>query len=115
MPTAEIKRHWDRVGSLRCLITGKPAPTLHHCRGGSMVPIIGLKSLSQKTSDWLVIPLDEIMHTGALGIDSGMGVKTWEEKFGQQVLLLDQLCWVLGYNVWERAGIDRPATMRRTV
>ena len=74
----EIRDHWNRVGELSCLITGRPNPTLHHAKSGSMTQIIGLHGLSLKVSDWLVIPLDALMHTGALGIDSGMGVLSWE-------------------------------------
>ena len=73
-----------------------------------MTQIIGLHGLSLKVSDWLVIPLDALMHTGALGIDGGMGVLSWENCYGSQVQHLDRVCVLLGYNVWTRAGINRP-------
>lgn len=63
--------------------------------------------MGKKTSDWLVIPLDWMMHTGNLGIDGSMGVWTWEERYGRQVDHLDDVCRQLGYNVWEKAGIER--------
>lgn len=107
MATAEIKRHWDRVAQLRCVITRAPNPTLHHCKSGSMTAISGLKSANQKPSDWLVIPLDFEFHNGRFGIDSGMGVKTWETRYGSQADHLDWVSRQLGYNVWYRAGIDR--------
>jgi hypothetical protein len=106
MPSAEIKRHWTRVAELGCIITGRPEPTLHHCKSGSMVPLIGLKSQNQKTSDWLVLPLAFEYHVGDKGIDV-IGVQTWEGRYGTQVDLLDRLSYLLGYNVWAKAGIDR--------
>lgn len=111
MPTAEVKRHWDRVGQLRCLITHRPGPTLHHCSGGSMTAIQGLTGVALKASDWLVIPLAEIMHTGALGIDGSMGVETWEGYYGSQVEHLDEVSRLLKYNVWLKAGINREVTL----
>ena len=107
MPSAEIKRHWDRVAELGCIITHRPNPTLHHCHGGSMTQIIGLKGGGLKTNDWLVIPLDAEYHTGDKGIDSAMGLRTWESRYGIQADLLDRLSCRLGYNVWIRAGINR--------
>lgn len=107
MATAEIKRHWGRVAKIRCIIRNSPNPTMHHCKSGSMTEIIGLKGVGMKTSDWLVLPLAWDLHLGAEGIDSGMGVLTWEAKYGTQVSHLDNLCHLLDYNVWEKAGINR--------
>ena len=112
MPTAEIRRHWTRVAELRCIITHRPSPTLHHCFGGSMTPIIGLKGGGLKTSDWFVIPLDAEYHTGDKGIHV-IGVKTWEKRYGTQVELLNRLSHMLGYNVWIKEGIDRAAQEKR--
>lgn len=106
-PTAEIKRHWSRVAEAKCIIRNSPQPTLHHCRSGSMTEIIGIRGASLKSSDWLVIPLTWDLHLGKEGIDSGMGVLTWEKEYGTQVSHLDKLCHLLGYNVWEKAGINR--------
>jgi len=111
MPTAEIKRHWDKVGQMCCLITNRPGPTLHHCTGGSMTEIIGLTGVALKVSDWLVIPLDALMHTGNQGIDGSMGVETWEERFGKQAHHLDEVSRKIGYNVWLKAGINREVTL----
>ena len=106
MPSAELKRHWDRVAELGCIITHRPTPTLHHCMSGSMVPIIGLKSQNQRTSDWFVLPLDIEYHVGDSGIHT-IGVRTWEKRYGTQVELLNQLSRMLGYNVWIKDGLDR--------
>lgn len=102
----EIKDHWSRVADLGCLISGRPYPTIHHCKGGSLRGIVQ-KGMGQKTSDWLVIPLDWEFHIGDHGIDSRMGVIAWERSFGTQVEHLDEVCRRLGYDVWGKAGIDR--------
>lgn len=103
---AEIKRHWERLAAMGCLISGC-TPTLHHCHGGSLRQLGIHKGLGQKTSDWLVIPLAARYHVGDLGIDGALGVMEWEHRFGSQVGHLDDVCRELGVNVWKKAGIDR--------
>lgn len=113
MANAEIKRHWDRVAGLDCIVTRQPYPTIHHCKGGSMLLIETLQhpGWAQKQNDYLVIPLAAILHTGDFGIDNGMGpfksVEAWERKFGTQVEHLDEVCRRLGYNCWKKAGVNR--------
>ena len=114
MATAEIKRHWDLVAQIGCLISWSDiGVTLHHVHGGSMLEIEGFNSpgWAQKANDWLVIPINEKFHTGDHGIDNGMGkyksVTEWEAAFSTQVEFLDQVCRQLGYNVWQKAGINR--------
>lgn len=51
-----------RVAALGCLICGQPA-SLHHVREG--------QGLSQRASDWLVMPLCREHHQGNAGIHSG--------------------------------------------
>jgi len=106
--TAEIKRHWRRVSELGCLVTRRPEPTIHHCHGGSMLTVPGFVNpgMRQKSSDWLVIPLTMELHTGNKGIDV-IGVKTWENQYFNQVILLDEVCRRIGVNVWAMAGIKR--------
>lgn len=106
---SEIRHHWQRVRDLGCILTSTPDPTLHHCKGGSMRPFVQ-KGMGQKTSDWLVIPIAWPYHTGVFGIDSGqpsLTVDVWEELFGSQVELLDEVSRRIGVNVWEKAGINR--------
>jgi hypothetical protein len=65
---------------------------------------------SQKTSDWLVIPLHPHYHTGDEGIDKGsprLTVPDWEQLYGRQVDHLDEVCRLLGVDVWELAGVRR--------
>lgn len=108
---ADVRAHWDKVGILPCCLSWRRPVTLHHCHGGSMIDVLGSchRSLNQKTSDWLVIPLAAEFHStgGPYAIDGPMGVVEWERRFGTQVDYLDGLCKALGYNVWKRAGIER--------
>lgn len=109
----ELNQHWDRLRQHGCIITRRPAPTIHHCHGGSMLKVPGFinPGMGQKSNDWLVIPLDMEFHTGANGIDTGQGrfksVTEWEEAFGYQAHYLDLICELFGVNVWHRAGILR--------
>lgn len=108
-PTAEIKRHWDRLANeIGCVISGQTPATIHHCHGGSMKARGVHSGMSQKTSDWLVIPLAAEFHTGNRGIDNGMGiykgVKAWEKEFGDQAKFLDVLSQQIDINVWAMAG-----------
>lgn len=106
-PSKEIRDHWDRVASLGCIITGRPEPTLHHCHSGSIAELGIYRGISQKPNDYLVIPLMWELHTGNYGIDSGMGVFTWEKRFGRQVDFLDQVSVLLNVNVWRKSGVQR--------
>jgi len=104
--SAEIKRHWDRVAALGCIITGRPA-TIAHCHGGSMKDCGLHVGVAQKQSDWLVIPLSKELHQGQYGLDTwGDGVRAWESYWGKtQIELLQEVSARLGYDVFERAGV----------
>jgi hypothetical protein len=100
-----IRNYWDIVGSMRCLITDSPIITLHHCHGGSMngIGMRGKRGLSQKPSDWLVIPIAAEYHFGAKGIDTGhMTVEEWEKKYGTQYEMINELIRLTGINVWSK-------------
>ena len=58
-----------------------------------------------KASDWLQIPITARVHVGDEGIDYGIGVATWEERHGTQVEMLKKVSRVVGYNVFEMAGL----------
>ena len=62
--------------------------------------------VGRKPSDFLVIPLCPDLHTGDRGIHI-IGVKTWEDRFRPQILLLDWVNDLLPYDLWELAGIER--------
>lgn len=101
------KQHWDAVGQLRCVVSNRPNPTIHHCHSGSMKELGGmLRGGGQKVSDFLVIPLHADFHTGSRGIDTGLGVKAWEECFGRQLDHLATVCRLVGYDVFQLAGLE---------
>lgn len=78
----------DRVSGLGCIICGMPSE-IHHVRLGS--------GLGRKTPDTLAIPLCARHHrTGGLGEAFHAGRRTWEEKFGSQVDLLEETYRRLG-------------------
>lgn len=113
-PTAEERRHWHEVREAGCILTQLPNPTIHHCHGGSMLPYVR-KGIGLKTSNWLVLPLDAPFHCfGEFAIDGAFGVKKWEATFGSQLYWLLELRKMLGYNFFERAGIDMPADFTTT-
>lgn len=61
--------------------------------------------VAQKQNPWLQIPLDVRYHVGNFGIDSGVGVLTWEGTFGTQ---MEHLEWVndqVDYDIWEQAKV----------
>lgn len=105
MRSKDIRQHWNRIGQLPCAVTRRCEVTLHHAHGGSLreeYPSLS-RGKGQKPSDWLVIPLHAELHTGQHGIDTGIGVQTWESIWGRQV---DMLQWVsdqVGYDVIRRA------------
>lgn len=102
MASSEIKKHWSNVHELGCIITGNPECELHHAMSGSMSDYGISKGMGQKTNDYLIIPLIPELHRGAYGIHSG--VKSWELKYGSQIYLLNRLCSMVGYDVFEKAG-----------
>jgi len=106
-----ITEHHKRVRALRCVVSDDPSVQLHHCKGGSMVELLGAAGnpgVGKKVSDWLVIPLNWRYHTGDFGIDNGQGPykdkAAWEAAFGTQVGHLVQVSLALGYDVFHRAG-----------
>lgn len=114
--TAAQKRHWDAVAAMGCIITGGPA-TIHHCHGGSMKDRGVHRGAGMKTSNWLVIPLAERLHTGPGGIDGfpRPSVEEWEAKHGRQADLLDEVARRLGVDVWAFAASEEKPTPRAAI
>jgi hypothetical protein len=101
-----IKQHWHNVAELGCIVSGAPSPTLHHVHGGSVTQELGFDwqpGMAQKQNHFLVIPLAARLHTGNEGIDSGMGVQSWELLYGTQMDHLRAVSEALGYDVLELA------------
>lgn len=104
--TIEVYDHWDRVASLQCIISAQPAEVAH-CHGGSISDILGKEfrpGVAQKQNHWLVLPLSPRLHRGQYGLDAN--VRLFEEAYGKQVHLLEELSHRLGYCVFEKAGIN---------
>lgn len=99
-----IAAHLQAVASLPCAVTGRTGVTLHHCHGGSMSQNGIHRGVSQRPSDWLVIPIVLELHVGPEGIDGSKGVESWEREHGPQFEHLKKLSQRLGYNVFELAG-----------
>lgn len=109
-PSAEILRHWNYLSNdFGCVVTGETPATIHHCHGGSMKARGVFTGMAQKTSDWLVIPLAAMLHTGDWGIDNGMGkfkgVVAWEKQFGKQADYLDIICQRISVDLWKKAQL----------
>ena len=71
VPLVDEKRHMDRVAALGCLLCGQPAQ-LHHVREG--------QGMSQRASNFLVVPLCEPHHTGSAGLH-GLGSRGFERRY----------------------------------
>ena len=103
------KEHKTNIGRLDCVISGRPNPTIHHAQGPSVkarLVTLGFdpsKSMSMRgNGEALIIPLDAEFHTQpGNGIDMGIGRATWEEKFGAQADLIDEVSSLVGYDLWQ--------------
>jgi hypothetical protein len=105
--SSELKKHWETVGDMACIVSGAVGVTLHHCHGGSMKDIGVMPGMAQKSNDWLVLPLAAQYHCiGSEGIDAGKGVLTWEGEYGSQVMMLAKVWEKTGVNIFEKAGCD---------
>jgi len=75
-----IKQYKNKVASLGCIISGQPAE-LHHPRF--------TQGMSQRASDWLVIPLSKYHHrTGPFGQAVHNGQHIFELNYGKEADLL---------------------------
>lgn len=52
------------------------------------------------SSEALVLPIAAKYHVGDAGIDYGVGVLTWEDRYGPQAAHLDDVGALLGYDLW---------------
>lgn len=96
-----IVEYIDWLREQPCLVSGLWPVTLHHIVGGSTQERLGVRGNS-KHSDWLQIPLHYDYHQGKFGIHT-IGVKEWEDRYGRQVDMIDKLCQVSGFDLWELA------------
>ena len=108
-----ITVHEKNLRQMSCVISCRKPVTLHHCKSGSMNdlgPEYPNPGRSQKQNPFLQIPLHAKYHIGDYGIDSGMGVETWEDAFGSQLDFLHETNGQLIYDIWEQAVLWRNKT-----
>jgi hypothetical protein len=81
-PTKAEKAHMDRVARLGCIVCGCPAE-VHHITTG-----VGM---GQRASHYDTISLCARHHrTGGPGVAIHAGKRTWEQRFGTELELLDR-------------------------
>jgi len=84
MAKSKAKAHMGRVADVGCIVCWEqlaqyvPA-MVHHIRDGA--------GLSQRSSDWLTLPLCHNHHQGYDGIHS-IGTRAWEGRYGTELSLL---------------------------
>jgi len=101
-----IKKHWDMVAALGCIITNQPAE-IAHCHGGSISLELGplfRPGIAERQNHWLVLPLNPALHRGQFGLDTS-SVEEWELAYGLQTTLLEEVSHRLGYCVFRRAKV----------
>jgi len=109
--TAAIKRFWNRVVGLGCLVHG------HGCEP-EICHVIGKPSVTERTKepkprgkklprhDWLVIPLCPALHR--LDNDSlDLNAKAFEAEHGPVADMVDRIAARLGVPVWDLANKGR--------
>lgn len=110
MSTAAVRRHWQRVAAMGCIVCGGPAE-IAHCHGGSVrdkmqEPKARGKKLDRYNN--LVLPLCPFHHRlGGPGYALDSNVLLWERVFGSQVSHIDRLCNLLGVDLWAKANEGR--------
>lgn len=113
----ELRAHWNAVAAMGCLVTRSTWNiTLHHAHGGSLLDRGFRRTFGRKTSDWLVIPIVMLIHTGPGGIDGPPPrptVEEWEAKFRSQAEMLDEIVMRLGVDVWAKARAEEKGMVQR--
>lgn len=87
--TEAEKTHLNRVAQLGCIVCnnlmmGRTPAEIHHLRDG--------QGVSQRSNHFRVIPLCPTHHrTGGYGVAFHAGEKAFEEKYGTELELLEQV------------------------
>lgn len=101
------REHLSRVASLGCIVCcnlgyGETPAEIHHCSSGT--------GFSVRADNYHVIPLCHTHHrTGGHGIAIHAGRQTWEQCFGTELKLLNQVNVELGLVVTNRVGENNDA------
>lgn len=95
--------HNRALRRLRCVVSNTDQQIeLHHCHGGSML-YAWPTGMSQKSNDFLQIPLTFKYHRGQFDPEH-IGMARWEELFGAQLDHLHTVSELLGYDVLHLAA-----------
>lgn len=106
----KLKDYWNYLSTeVGCMVCKMRPASVHHCIGGSIAESGITRAMSKKNNDWLVIPLCYKHHQGAAGLHQ-IGVRTWENRFGSQVLFVVELSRGVSFNLIERSGLRIEAT-----
>jgi hypothetical protein len=99
-----VTAHERGLRELPCAVSGRDRVSLHHCHGGSMKLLGWHVGMGQKQNPFLQIPLaPELHYIGPDAIDGGIGVESWERKYGTQVEHLGWVAEQLGYDIFALA------------
>ena len=87
--TKAEKEHMARVADLGCIICGNNYCEIHH--------ITTLRGFGGRSKHTEVLPLCFLHHRGGQrGVALHEGIKTWEEKHGTQIELLEKVNQQIG-------------------
>lgn len=109
MATAPVRRYWNRLAAMGCIITGGPCE-IAHTHGGSLLirgrelgrDYTKAKGVKLAHMDFLVLPICPELHRIApYALDHN--VEEWEYRFGPQVYWLDEMVRRTGVDVWALA------------
>lgn len=109
MALAPVKRYWNKLAAMGCIVTGGPAE-IAHCHGGSLIEhgrSMGRdyqKAKGKKLAhmDWLVLPICPDLHRiQPFALDHN--VDEWEYRYGPQTYWLDVMIARTGIDVWALA------------
>jgi hypothetical protein len=104
MATADVKRYWDRVAALRCVVCYSPAEIAHAHGPSVTLRMMEPKAKGKKLAryDWLVLPLCPHHHRwNHEALDNNP--RRFEECHGKVADWIDYLCAWSGLNLWALA------------
>lgn len=93
MTTKAEREHLSRVAEIGCIVClnenlGQSPAEIHHIRSG--------KGMGQRASNYEAIPLCPAHHrNGGHGIAFHAGPRVWQERYGSEELLLNQVKEIL--------------------
>lgn len=110
MSTAAIRRYWNVVAAMGCILTDGPAE-IAHCHGGSIITrgrqlgrdYSKTKGKKLPYMDWLVLPICPHWHRIHPHWALDHSPAAWEQQFGEQALWIDLMIQRTGVNVWDLA------------